>query len=122
MPNNETIPKWAEALAREILHIRRADIPRLIAVRGNEALCRCFCSYCGHETSLVGLDADQRGAALLDHICKCTQRPELRLVNIALAAEEAHEAFLHGTADDWGQAMANLRAELDTLKVKAATE
>ena len=114
---NEIIPKWTQALAREIQHTRRVDIPRLIAVRARSAMGRCFCSYCGHETILAGLDEHQRGAVLLSHILECPVRPEMRLVKIALAAEAAHEAFIHGSADDWGQAMANLREELDTPKV-----
>ena len=78
---------------------------------------RIVCSYCGHETHVSGMSADERNAALLEHIIVCEKRPELKFVDICLAAESVREEFLSGEMESLGKAMAHLGAALDKLKV-----
>jgi hypothetical protein len=77
---------------------------------------RIVCSYCGHETPLDGLSSEQRNTAVLDHIIVCEKRPELKFVDVGLAAEGARESFLSGDMEAHGKAMAELGAALDKLK------
>jgi hypothetical protein len=85
-----------------------------------------YCSYCGQQEHNTGLTDEQRQAAMLEHILTCEKRPELKLINVALAAEEAAEAFECNDGVDEVEyllsrsvvpAMERLRVELDKLKV-----
>jgi hypothetical protein len=81
---------------------------------------RIYCSYCGHETMLDGLTGEQRNSAILEHIIVCEKRPELKFVNIGLAAEKVHEVFYRRAPGYFTEAeckaLDGLRAALDKLK------
>lgn len=125
-----TTQKWAEALARELLHTPKRERANLIIRRVAEQHQRCFCSYCGHETDLSGMTVEQKNEALLDHVVQCPKRPELKFLNACIAAAElveAYQDFLKPLApstviaDEFHRldtAVVNLQAALDELKPK----
>ena len=83
-----------------------------------EALATSYCSYCGKAEHMRGLTDEQRSAAMLEHVLTCPKRPELKLVNVALAAEYVRDAFLNDSPSEVGRALDMLSAELDKLKAQ----
>ena len=71
-----------------------------------------------------GLSDAERSERLLAHILKCPKRPELKFLNICIAAAEAMEKFNAAIPDmtEFGKAMAVLKVRLDELKAKPEAE
>lgn len=109
---------YADQLSKDLLHTPRRDWPRVIRERVNRTQLSIFCSYCGHVTDARGMTDDERGRALLEHMLGCDKRPELKMLNICVAAAEAVEKFeADGMGEDFGKAMARVKVAVDALKV-----
>jgi len=85
-----------------------------------------ICSYCGDIANYDGLTDAERNSKLLDHIVTCPKRPEMKLVKVALAAEDVLDAWAIWSGHDYDDVvdgpMDRLRAELDKLKVQPETK
>lgn len=97
-------------------------------------MCLTYCVYCGDKATYAS--AEERDAGMLEHIAICEKRPEMKLLRVALAAEELMNhieprfAVLRQRVADFDEpdgitryqiadeALGKLRIALDRLKVK----
>lgn len=106
---------WIEAAAQEISLCEgptdKEKLTDIISRHALEAEKRTYCSYCGE--SQTETDPSRLERLIRWHILQCPQRPELRLIHIALAAKQVLELFEQkADAKEFGTAMAYLSAEI----------
>jgi hypothetical protein len=108
---------WAAQLSTDLLHTPKQDRVHLIRTATWRAIGRAFCSYCGELSDYSGLSDAERSERLLAHILKCPKRPELKFLNICIAAAEAIERWEamddEPEAAEFGKSMAILKTRLD---------